>query len=97
MTYVNKDTALNSGLAKLIDGKVYLGADNNTVLGSQGLGRRSVRLESFDTFSNGLLVGDFEHMPGNTCGIWPSLYVHNPLDNMKLYGIIRKIEGTFAN
>jgi hypothetical protein len=97
VAYVNKDTALNAGLAKLIDGKIYLGADNNTVLDSQGLGRRSVRLESFDTFNNGLLVGDFEHMPGNACGIWPSLSVYNLLDNMKLYGMIYKIEETFAN
>lgn len=76
---------------------MYLGADNNTVLDLQGPGRRSVRLESFDTFNNGLLVGDFEHIPGNACGIWPSLYVHNPLDNMKLYGMIYEMEETFAN
>ena len=66
---------MQSGLAKVVDGKVFLGADSSMkVDGRNGnTGRKSVRLESLDTFDRGLLVADFDHMPGNACGIWPAL------------------------
>ncbi|OCL08148.1 glycoside hydrolase family 16 protein [Glonium stellatum] len=92
VTYVDKATALSAGLAKIVNGKVYLGADNTTVLSPQGPGRRSVRLESIDTFNNGLLVGDFDHMPGNACGIWPSFWTLNNAAK-PTYGEIDIVEG----
>lgn len=39
--------------------------------GSQG-GRPSVRIESKDTLDQGLVIGDFAHMPGSVCGSWPA-------------------------
>lgn len=39
--------------------------------GSQG-GRPSVRIESKASYNQVLVVGDFAHMPGSTCGAWPA-------------------------
>lgn len=39
--------------------------------GSQG-GRPSVRLESIAAVNQGLVIGDFAHMPGSDCGAWPA-------------------------
>lgn len=67
--------ATASGLLKVVYGKIRLGVDSTASLDLNGGGRKSVRLESKDEFSEGLLVVDFEKMPGNTCGMWPALYV----------------------
>ena len=63
---------MQSGLARIVDGKVFLGVDNNTIVNSKP-GRKSVRLEGFYSFERGLLIADFDHLPGNACGIWPAL------------------------
>lgn len=74
VNYVNKHTALSAGLAKITNGKVRIGADSNSVLDPNSKrGRKSVRLESKAQFDHGLLIGDFDHLPGSACGIWPSL------------------------
>lgn len=39
--------------------------------GNQG-GRPSVRIESKDSYNQVLVIGDFAHMPGSTCGAWPA-------------------------
>lgn len=36
-----------------------------------------MRLESKDTFDNGILIADIAHMPGNQCGIWPAFWTYN--------------------
>jgi hypothetical protein len=72
---VSKKEATESGLAKIDKDRVYLGVDSTTKIDHKNpeqKGRRSVRLESKDTFSDGLLVADFAHIPGNTCGMWPA-------------------------
>ncbi|OAA59155.1 glycoside hydrolase family 16 protein [Niveomyces insectorum RCEF 264] len=40
-------------------------------------GRDSIRLESKRVFNRGLLIGDFAHMPGNQCGVWPAFWTYN--------------------
>ena len=60
-------------MVKVINGQVYLGVDNTTTIATSAQGRDSVRLESKESFTQGLLVADIAHMPGNACGIWPAL------------------------
>lgn len=61
-----------SSEAKLISstpGNIRMGVDSsNTTPG----GRPSVRLTSKNSYSNGLVVVDIEHMPGGICGTWPA-------------------------
>jgi hypothetical protein len=74
--YVPKDEAMNLGLARYQDDQVYLGVDDTSTLDSStvgsGNGRKSVRLEGVQTFDNGLIVADFEHLPSG-CGQWPAV------------------------
>ncbi|KAF2679039.1 glycoside hydrolase family 16 protein, partial [Lentithecium fluviatile CBS 122367] len=51
---------------------VYMGVDYTT---KDAAGRASVRLESKDTFNQGLLVVDVRHMPDSTCGSWPAFWM----------------------
>lgn len=39
--------------------------------GSLG-GRPSIRIESKQPVNQGLVIGDFAHMPGSVCGTWPA-------------------------
>lgn len=75
--YVNKTEAEKLELAKLVDGKVYLGVDATQTLSSlkpgKGNGRKSVRLEGSKTIDNGLVIADFAHLPAGACGMWPAL------------------------
>ncbi|KAF2817289.1 glycoside hydrolase family 16 protein [Mytilinidion resinicola] len=76
VNYVDKSTASSAGLAKITNGKVIIGADSTSGLDPHAKrGRRSVRLESNAQFDRGLIIGDFDHLPGNACGIWPSFWV----------------------
>jgi hypothetical protein len=61
-----------SGLAKTVDGEVFFGVDSTDAV-ERGEGRKSVRLESKEQFDEGLFIVDFEHLPGNACGMWPAL------------------------
>lgn len=73
-SYVSKAEATSIGLARTIGSQVYIGVDNNSVIDvtPQG-GRKSVRLESYDTIDSGIVIADFEHLPANACGMWPAL------------------------
>ncbi len=73
VNYVSSSSAASSGLAKVIGKQVFLGADNSSTISTSSQGRNSVRLESKQTFDNGLLIADIEHMPGSQCGVWPAL------------------------
>ena len=73
VTYVAEGTALQEGLIKTIGNQVYLGVDYTSVLDPNGPGRNSVRLMSNNAYNNGLIIGDFAHMPGSDCGLWPAL------------------------
>jgi hypothetical protein len=75
--YVPKTEASSLGLARYQDEQVYLGVDNTSFLDSStagpGNGRNSVRLESVQTFDNGLVILDLGHLPGGCCGLWTTL------------------------
>jgi hypothetical protein len=70
---VGIDEALSSGLAKINDGKVRLGVDSKNTYSKTSSGRKSLRLQSWGYFDNGLLVADFAHVPVAGCGMWPAL------------------------
>jgi len=75
--YVSLSDAQSLGLTKIIGNQIFLGVDNNTVLpaaiGNGSNGRKSIWLESKNSFLHGVLIGDFAHMPGSDCGLWPAL------------------------
>jgi hypothetical protein len=73
--YVDQRTAELSGLIDITPrGSVYLGVDHTSTLSDDDDGRKSVRIESIPTFSQGLLVADIEHMPTSICGAWPAFW-----------------------
>lgn len=80
VTYVNKEDAQQLGLASIQpDGSFRMSVDSSTILeqttgysGNNGIGRASVRIEGQDTWTKGLWIADFSHMPDSTCGTWPA-------------------------
>jgi hypothetical protein len=81
--YVDQDTAELGGLIGVTPrGGIYLGVDHTSTLGDDDVGRKSVRIESIPTFTQGLLVADIEHMPASVCGAWPAFWTigENPQD-----------------
>ncbi|KAK3326829.1 concanavalin A-like lectin/glucanase domain-containing protein [Apodospora peruviana] len=91
VNYVSKTTATNNGLSKVVNGQVYLGADSTKTIATSAQGRDSIRLESKESFTLGLLIADIAHMPGNACGIWPAFWTFNFAEDP--YGEIDIIEG----
>ncbi|KAJ3495755.1 hypothetical protein NLG97_g3159 [Lecanicillium saksenae] len=82
VNYLSKDMAMHLGLAKIENGKVFLGVDSKRITELRGssptiYGRDSVRLESKDPWSSGIMITDVEHMPGTACGVWPSIWSYN--------------------
>ena len=75
--YVPKAEAVSLGLARYQDDQVYLGVDNTIILDKStagpGNGRKSVRLEGVQTFDNGLIIADFEHLPSGGFGQSPAV------------------------
>jgi len=80
VTYLDKTPAMNSGLIRNVNGKLLLGVDSSTKLDpATGKGRNSVRLRTNKAYNAGtLVIGDFAHMPGNECGVWPSFWMVGP-------------------
>jgi hypothetical protein len=58
--YVDQTTAASGGLISEKGGVVYLAPDSTNVAPS---GRKSVRLESKDSFNEVLIIADFSHIP----------------------------------
>ena len=58
--FLDQGTASSAGLISEKDGVVYLAADSTNVAPS---GRKSVRLESKDTFNEVLIIAEFSHIP----------------------------------
>src|ERR1700712_2504848 len=83
VSYLDESHAFSSGLAKIVNGKIRLSADNTKVLNSNlevqdsQYGRDSVRVESKFAFDKGLLMLDFTHMPPADCGVWPAFWTNN--------------------
>ncbi|MCJ1315309.1 hypothetical protein MMC15_000626 [Xylographa vitiligo] len=91
VTYLTQAEAEADGLYKIEGNQVYFGVDNTNVISPNGPGRNSVRLQSNAAYNNALIIGDFAHMPGSDCGIWPAFWVVGP--NWPSGGEIDIIEG----
>ncbi|KAK0726896.1 glycoside hydrolase family 16 protein, partial [Lasiosphaeria miniovina] len=91
VNYISQSAATSKGLAKVVNGQVWLGADSTNKVSTSSQGRDSVRLESVDSFTYGLLIADMAHMPGNACGIWPAYWTYNFDEDP--YGEIDIVEG----
>ena len=84
--YISYAAAVQSGLAKPMGGKVYLGVDNTTTVSATSRGRKSLRLISKEVLNgDNLLIIDLDHMPstvGNVlekgCSIWPAFWTLGP-------------------
>lgn len=70
--YQTSNEAWATGLVSTSNGSAYIGVDYNTVVDDAGRGRKSVRIESQESWTQGLFVADIEHMPASVCGIWPA-------------------------
>lgn len=71
VNYVDQGTAQGQGLIGQRDGKIYIGVDHTNI--ASGRGRNSIRLESKNRYTRGLVLLDLQHMPGGQCGSWPAL------------------------
>ncbi|KAK3936336.1 concanavalin A-like lectin/glucanase domain-containing protein [Diplogelasinospora grovesii] len=91
VNYLSESDATAKGLVKVVNGQVYLGADSTTTLSTSVQGRDSIRMEATESFTNGLLIADIAHMPGNGCGVWPAFWTFNFDEDP--YGEIDIIEG----
>ncbi|KAF2449155.1 glycoside hydrolase family 16 protein [Karstenula rhodostoma CBS 690.94] len=90
--YVGIDEALSSGLAKINNGKVRLGVDSKNTYSTTSSGRKSLRLQSYGWFDNGLLVADFNHVPVAGCGMWPAFWVYQGEQQQGSYAEIDILE-----
>ncbi|KAI9151300.1 Endo-1,3(4)-beta-glucanase [Paramyrothecium foliicola] len=82
VNYLSKADAEAAGLVYTDNDQIYIGADYTNIAKPLGRstdrhGRDSVRLESKETYSSGLLIADIAHMPGTACGVWPSFWSYN--------------------
>ncbi|KAF5016056.1 hypothetical protein F66182_12390, partial [Fusarium sp. NRRL 66182] len=99
--YVNANTAQALGLAQIVNNtQTYIGVDNLTTLNYPGgdpptdriaNGRKSIRLESRQTFDQGVLIADFAHLPSSVCGTWPAYWTYDHAEDP--YGEVDIIEG----
>nr|ADZ46179.1 beta-1,3(4)-glucanase [Paecilomyces sp. FLH30] len=92
--YVSRNVAQGAGLLGERGDRVYMGVDYTNPAGSRG--RRSVRLESKNTYEHGLVVIDLAHMPGSVCGTWPAFWALGTAD-WPFGGEIDIIEGVNDN
>ncbi|KAJ6119251.1 hypothetical protein N7523_003531 [Penicillium sp. IBT 18751x] len=88
VSYVDQSTASSNGLISTGGGSVYIGVDHSNTASS---GRQSVRLQSTQTYTHGLVILDLEHMPGSVCGTWPAFWMLG--NNWPNNGEIDIIEG----
>jgi len=78
VNYLDQATAVSHGLVAVQDDHhVRLGADSSTILSTNDIGRPSVMLTSKESFTHGLFIADFDHMPASSCGSWPSFWAFN--------------------
>ncbi|KAM3496990.1 hypothetical protein MY10362_009641 [Beauveria mimosiformis] len=67
MNYQNKADALDKGLVSVQNGKIYLGVDSKNEL-SPWSNRATVRVQSKNSFKQGLVITRFSHLPEPVCG-----------------------------
>ena len=86
VTYLNQSAAQSNQLISagrsakmLVDSTTVLPvpADSSAYWGQNGVGRKSVRIESQKSWTHGLFVVDLNHMPSSStggCGTWPAFW-----------------------
>jgi len=96
--FVSQSEAQQSGLATVNqDGMVILKVDNTNTLTQNpsqgGPGRKSIHIQSKDTYNVGsLIIGDFYAMP-HGCATWPAFWMVGASDAWPYGGEIDIIEG----
>ena len=93
--YVNAQQAHQLGLLKTQNNQVYMGVDTSSYLDPNGSGRKSVRLQSKTAYNRALVIADFAHVPGSTCGTWPAYWMVGP--NWPNQGELDIYEGVHLN
>ncbi|TGO28523.1 hypothetical protein BPAE_0026g00120 [Botrytis paeoniae] len=94
VSYTSKEVAENSNselgvaLTKVENGQAYMGVDYVNVVTT---GRPSVRIQSKETYTHGLIIADLAHMPASICGTWPAFWTVNTT-NYPQYGEIDILE-----
>lgn len=78
--YVSLTIAEQSNLLNLTEigntGVARWGVDTTGILDpAANLGRKSIRLQSVQTYTHGLFVLDVKHLPANVCGTWPAFWL----------------------
>lgn len=77
MNFLSQSDAASKGLAYVQgDGTTIMAVDNYTDL-SEGENRNSVRIQSKNTYSTGLIVADIYAMP-HGCSVWPAYWLVGP-------------------
>ncbi|XP_044722013.1 glycosyl hydrolases family 16 domain-containing protein [Hirsutella rhossiliensis] len=96
--YVSEATARANGLIQTTDTSVYIGVDHANI--SFGRGRRSVRIESKNSYNHGLFLLDVYHMPASICGVWPAFWTmaaHRPWPELGELDIIEGVNSQGHN
>lgn len=78
VNYVTAGEAQSLGLIKNQGSQVYMGVDTWSHLDPNGPGRKSTRIQSKTAYTHGLIIADFAHIPGNSCGSWPAFWMVGP-------------------
>ncbi|KAK8150724.1 hypothetical protein G3M48_009614 [Beauveria asiatica] len=76
VNYKSRDAAIASGLVSNDTGDVYIGVDSVNKWWSPD-GRPSIRLESKNDYTKGLLIARFNHLPKTVCGAWPAFWTYS--------------------
>ncbi|KAF7889742.1 uncharacterized protein EAF02_002157 [Botrytis sinoallii] len=84
----NANSELGVALTKVENGQAYMGVDYVNVVTT---GRPSVRIQSKETYTHGLIIADLAHMPASVCGTWPAFWTVNTT-NYPQYGEIGILE-----
>ncbi|KAE9978513.1 hypothetical protein EG328_001423 [Venturia inaequalis] len=86
--FVDQNTAQSAGLISANGSSVKFGVEHSNPAPN---GRMSVRLESKQSYDQGLIIADIAHMPGSICGTWPAFWTVGP--DWPMNGEIDIIEG----
>ncbi|KAF2771945.1 hypothetical protein EJ03DRAFT_357157 [Teratosphaeria nubilosa] len=91
LSYVNETVAEANGFVSITSNNTAkMIPDHTNVWPRGGDGRPSVRIISDNTYTHGLFIADFKHMPWG-CGTWPAYWLLGP--NWPYNGEIDIIEG----
>ena len=75
VSYLSRESSEKAGLVSCSANNVKIRVDSSNVALN---GRPSVRIESKQTYTQGLIILDLDHMPGGICGTWPAFWTLGP-------------------